>query len=177
MVSASWKSRRACIHSASSASTHCAGMGENGIFDIVHFIFHAVPILHVCSDDISLCCPHKSRFCVLCQLACQQMCSCESSKILNHADCQCRAATSLLAQRRRARRRRAAGGPAANSREKSVICHTAALTIRMMWCFGAFERTRECAFASTGAPLEAGLTFEWSTPGAWHAPLFSAMSA
>ena len=38
----------------------------------------------------------------------------ESSKTLHHADCQCRAATSFLAQRRRARSRRRRRGAAAN---------------------------------------------------------------
>ena len=42
-----------------------------------------------------------------------QVCAvCESSKISNHADCQCRASTSLLAQRRRPPRRRGAGAAA-----------------------------------------------------------------
>ena len=47
----------------------------------------------------------------------------ESSKISSHADCQCRVFTSQSVM----------------SREKCDMSHgSAALTIRMMWCFGGF---------------------------------------
>ena len=53
-------------------------------------------------------------------------CTAESSKMLHHADCLCRATTSFLARRRRARIRSgdAAGGPAANpplTRQRHVL--------------------------------------------------------